>query len=99
MGDGGPNRGGGRRVGKHPIYEGLDAPASNDWLTLSSNGTGSGLGGTLSASERSKHADANKKNPQWPPIQYTHFIRLVAMNYYTHRTMDLLEHNYLNGGM
>jgi hypothetical protein len=63
MGGGGPNRGGGRNAGKCPIYEDLDAPESNDWLTLSDTGTGSGSGGTLSAPKRSKRADANKKNP------------------------------------
>jgi hypothetical protein len=63
MGDGGPNRGGGRRAGKRPIYEDLDAPASNDWLMLSGSGTGLGSGGTLSASMGSKPANANKKNP------------------------------------
>jgi hypothetical protein len=60
---------------------------------------GSGSGGTLSASKRSKHVNANKKNPQWPPIQYMQFVRPVAMKYYAHRTMDSLERNYLDGGM
>jgi hypothetical protein len=63
MGDGGPNRGRGQSVGKHPIYEDLDAPTSNDWLMLSDSGMGSGLGGTSSTPKRSKCADANKKNP------------------------------------
>jgi hypothetical protein len=49
MGGGGPNRGGGRSVGKRPIYEDLDALESNDWLTLSDSGTGLGSGDTLSA--------------------------------------------------
>jgi hypothetical protein len=71
IGEGGPNRGGGRSAGKCPIYEDLDAPASNDWLTLSDSSTGSGLGGTSSAPKRSKRADAKKKNLQWPLIQYT----------------------------
>jgi hypothetical protein len=66
---------------------------------LSDSGTGSGSGGTSSIPKRSKRADANKKNPKWPPIEYTQFIRPVAMKYYVHRTMDLLERNYLDGGM
>jgi hypothetical protein len=70
MGGGGPNRGGGRSTGKSPIYEARDAPESNNWLMLSNNDTGSGSGGTLSAPKRSKRAYANKKNPQWPPIEY-----------------------------
>jgi hypothetical protein len=63
MDDGGPNRGGGQCAGKRPIYEDLNALASNDWLTLFGSGTGSGVGGTSSALKWSKHADANKKNP------------------------------------
>jgi hypothetical protein len=63
MGGGGPNHGGGRSAGKRPIYEDLDAPESNDWLTLSNSGTGSDLGGTSSTPKRSKCANANKKNP------------------------------------
>jgi hypothetical protein len=27
------------------------------------------------------------------------FVRPVAMKYYAHRSMDMLEHNFLNGGM
>jgi hypothetical protein len=71
MGGGGPNRGGGRSVGKRLIYEDPDAPESNDWLMLSDSGTGSSSGGTSSAPKRSKCANANKKNPQWLPIEYT----------------------------
>jgi hypothetical protein len=99
MGGGGPNHGGGRSAGKCPIYEVLDAPESNNWLTLSDSGTGSGLGGTSFAPKSSKHANANKKNPQWPSIEYTQFVRPVAMKYYAHRSMDSLERNYLDGGM
>jgi hypothetical protein len=99
MGGGGPNRGGSRSAGKCPIYEDLDAPESNDWLMLFDSGMGSGLEGTSSVPKRSKRADANKKNPQWPPIEYTQFVRPVAMKYYTHRSMDSLERNYLDGSM
>jgi hypothetical protein len=84
-GGGGPNRGGGRSAGKRPINEDLDAPKSNDWLMLFDSGTGLDLEGTLSAPKWSKQADANKKNPQWLPIEYTQFVRPVAMKYYAHR--------------
>jgi hypothetical protein len=45
----GANRGAGRSGGKCPMYEDLDAPQSTDWLTLSDNVTGSGLGGPSSS--------------------------------------------------
>jgi hypothetical protein len=64
MGGRGPNLGGGRSARKRPIYEDLDVPVSNDWLTLSDSDTGSGSARTSSAPKWSKHADANKKNPQ-----------------------------------
>jgi hypothetical protein len=99
MGGEGPNRGRGRSAGKRPIYEDLDAPKSNDWLTLSDTGTCSGSGCTSSTPKRSKRAYANNKNPQWPLIEYTQFVRPVAMKYCVHRSMDSLERNYLNGGM
>jgi hypothetical protein len=99
LGGRGPNCGRGQSIAKRPIYEDLDAPVSNDWLTLSDNGTRSGSGGTLSAPKRSKCADAKKKNPQWPPTEYTQFVRPVAMKYYAHRSMDMLERNFLDGGM
>jgi serine/threonine protein kinase len=66
---------------------------------LANSGMGLGLGGTSSAPKRSKCADANKRNPQWPPIEYTQFVRPVAMKYYAHKSMDMLECNFLNGGM
>jgi hypothetical protein len=49
--------------------------------------------------KRSKHADANEKNSGYPPRDYTGFARPVAMKYYAHRSMDMLEHNFLDNGM
>jgi hypothetical protein len=95
----GPNRGGGRSGGKRPIYEDLEAPQSTDWLTLSDSGTGSGLGGPSSSQKRSKCADANEKNLGYPPREYTTFARPVAMRYYAHRDMDMVEHTFLNNGL
>jgi hypothetical protein len=66
---------------------------------LSDSGTGLGSGGASSAPKRSKRIDVNKKNPQWPPTVYSHFVRLVAMKYYAHKSMDMLESNFLDGGM
>ena len=62
MDGGGPNRGRGQSVGKCLIYEDLDAPESNDWLTLSNSGMGLGSKDTLSAPKWSKRANVNKKN-------------------------------------
>jgi hypothetical protein len=95
----GPNRGGGQSGGKRPIYEDLNAPQSTDWLTLSDNGIGSGLGGPSSSQKRSKRADANEKNPGYPPRGYMAFARLVAMRYYAQRDMDMLERTFLNNGL
>jgi hypothetical protein len=95
----GPNRGGGQSGGKRPMYEGLDAPESTDWLTLLDSGTGSSLGGPSSSQKRSKHADVNEKNPGYPLRRYTAFARPVAMRYYAHRDMDMLERTFLDNGL
>jgi hypothetical protein len=81
------------------MYEDLDAPQSTDWLTLSNSGTGSGSGGPSSSQKKSKRADANEKNPGYPPRGYTAFVRLVAMRYYAHRDMDMLERTFLDNGL
>jgi hypothetical protein len=39
IGGRGPNRGGGRSGGKHPMYEDLHGPLSSDWPPLSDSGT------------------------------------------------------------
>jgi hypothetical protein len=65
-------------------------------LTLSDSGIGSGLGDPSSSQKRSKHADANEKNPGYPLRGYTAFARPVAMRYYAHRDMDMLECTFLD---
>jgi hypothetical protein len=95
----GPNRGASRSGGKRPMYEDLDAPQSTEWLTLSNNGTGSGSGGSSWSEKRSKRADANEKNPGYPPREYTAFARPVVMRYYAHRDMDMLERTFLDNGL
>jgi hypothetical protein len=81
------------------MYEDLDAPRSTDWLTLSVSGTGSGSGGPSSSQKKSKRADTNEKNPGYPLRGYTAFIRPIAMRYYVHRDMDMLEHTFLDNGL
>jgi hypothetical protein len=93
------NRGAGRSGGKHPMYEDLDALQSTDWLTLSDSGTGSASGGPSLSQKKSKLADANEKNPSYPPRGYMAFVRPVAMRYYAHRGMDMLERTFLNNGL
>jgi hypothetical protein len=93
----GPNRGGGRSGGKRPMYEDLDAPPCTDW-TMSDSGTGSGSGGPSSGHKKSKRLDAHEKNPGYPPREYTAFARPVAMKFYAHRSMEMLERTYLDHG-
>jgi hypothetical protein len=81
------------------MYEDLDAPQSTDWLMLSDSGTGSGSGGPSSSQKKSKRTDANEKNPCYPPRRYTAFVRPVAMRYYAHRDMDMLERTFLDNGL
>jgi hypothetical protein len=66
---------------------------------LSDSGTGSGLGDPSSSQKRSKHADANEKNPGYPPRGYTACARPVAMRYYAHKDMDMLERILLDNGL
>ena len=94
----GPNRGGGQSGGKRPMYEDLDAPQSTDW-TLSDSGTGSGSRGPSLSQKKSKCADAHVKNPRYPPREYTTFTRPVAMKFYAHGGMDMLEGTYLDQGL
>jgi hypothetical protein len=81
------------------MYEDLDAPQSTNWLTLSDSGTGSGSGGPSSSQKKSKRTDANEKNPCCPPRGYTAFVRPVAMRYYAHKDMDMLERTFLDNGL
>jgi hypothetical protein len=81
------------------MYEDLDAPQSTNWLTLSDTGTGSGSGGPSSSQKKSKRADANEKNPGYPPRGYTVFVRLYMMRYYVHKGMDMLERTFLDNGL
>jgi hypothetical protein len=66
---------------------------------LSNSGTGSGSGDPSSSQKWSKRADANEKNPSYPPREYTAFARPVAMRYYVHRDMDMLECTFLDNGL
>jgi hypothetical protein len=81
------------------MYEDLDAPQSIDWLMLSDSGTGLSLGGPSSSQKWSKRADTNEKNPDYPPREYTAFARPIAMRYYAHRGMDMLECTFLDNGL
>jgi hypothetical protein len=66
---------------------------------LSENGTGSSSGDPSSSHKRSKRTDANEKNSGYPPREYTAFARLVAMRYYAHRDMGMLECTFLDNGL
>ena len=95
----GPNRGGGQSGGKRPMYEDLDTPQSTNWLTLSNSGTCLGSGDPSSSQKKSNCADANEKNPCYPPREYTTFARSVAMKYYVFKNMDMLECTFLDNGL
>jgi hypothetical protein len=81
------------------MYEDLIALQSSDWLTLSESGTGSGSRDPSSSQKWSKRADANEKNLGYPPREYTGYARLVPMRYYAHRSIDMLEHIFLDNGL
>ena len=66
---------------------------------MSDSGTGSGSGGPSSSQKKSKRADAHEKNPGYPPREYTSFARPIAMKFYAHRSMDMLERTYLDQGL
>jgi hypothetical protein len=42
---------------------------------------------------------ANEKNQGYPSRDYTGFSIPIAMKYYAHRSMDMLEPKFLNNGM
>jgi hypothetical protein len=42
---------------------------------------------------------ANVKNPNWPPREYIQFVKPIAMKYYAHMSMDMLECNFFNNIM
>jgi hypothetical protein len=65
-------------------------------MSLSDSGIGSGSGGPSSIQKRSKRAYANEKNLGYPPREYTRFARSIAMKYYAHRSMDMLERTFLD---
>jgi hypothetical protein len=59
-----------------------------------------GTSGSPSSSQKqSKRVDANEKNPGYPLREYMAFGRPVAMRYYAHRDMDMLERTFLNNGL
>jgi hypothetical protein len=66
---------------------------------LSDSGTGSDSRGPSSSQKRSKRAVANEKNPGYPPREYIAFARPVAMRYYAHRDMGMLERTFLDNGL
>jgi hypothetical protein len=66
---------------------------------LSNSGTGSGSGGPSSSQKKSRRDDSNEKNPGYLPRAYTAFVRPVAMRYYAHRDMDMLERSILDNGL
>jgi hypothetical protein len=95
----GPYCGGGQSGGKRLMYEDLDAPQSSNWPLLSDSGIGLGSGGPSSGRKRSKRANAYEKNSGYLPKDYTGFAILVAIKYYAHRFMDLLERTFFDNGM
>jgi hypothetical protein len=92
----GPNRGRSQSGGKGQMYEDLDASESSDWPILSNSGIGSGSRDPSSSSKQSKRANANEKNPGYPPRDSTGFVRSIAIKYYAYRSMDMLERDFLD---
>ena len=84
-------------TGKRVMQEDLDRPNEDDWNTHlrvpltsgSSEGTSRSKG-----SKRPKKPDAHDKRPEYPPKEYTNFLRPVAMSWYQRRTWQRLVRQY-----
>jgi hypothetical protein len=88
------------------MYEDLNVQQSNDWPPLSDSISGldnirifhifwdPSLG-----SKQTKYTNVNAKNPNWPPWEFTHFARPIAMKYYVHSFLKMLEHEFLDTGI
>jgi hypothetical protein len=81
------------------MYEDIDAMESSNWPPLSNNVTGSDSRNPSLDSKRTKHANANEKNPKWLRREHTYFVRPIAMKYYVHRYLKVLEHEFPDTGM
>jgi hypothetical protein len=63
------------------------------------SGIGLGSEGPSSSQKWSKRANANEMNLSYPPRKYTGFAKPVAMRYYAHKSMDMLERTFLDNGL
>jgi hypothetical protein len=50
-------------------------------------------------SKWTKRIDTNEEILNWPPKEYTHFARPIAMKYYMYKYLRMLEHEFLDNSM
>jgi hypothetical protein len=95
IGGKGPNHGGGQSKSKRLMYEDLNAPQSSNWSPLFDFVIRLGFEGLSLDLKQTKCAVANKKNPNWPLREYTHFARPIAIKNYIHMSLKMLKHEFL----
>lgn len=83
--------------GKRVIPEDLDKPIQDDWnvdLPITMVSTSSEGTSKSKSHKRPKKPDAHEKRPEYPPKEYTNFLRPVAMAWYQRRTWQRLVRQY-----
>jgi hypothetical protein len=50
-------------------------------------------------SKKTKILDANEKNLNWLPKEYTQFVRTIAIKYYVQRLLKMLQWEFLDNSM
>ena len=80
--------------GQRPVYVDLDAPENMDVA----NQVGSSSTPSSSSKGKKRKQPAHKRDPDYPPPEYSQFLREVAVNYYRFRSRDMLSREFLNKG-
>ena len=85
--------------GKRPMYVDLDAPDAVDPMScVTPHGSSGSTPSSSSKGKKKKSIPAHEKDDGYPPLEYTHFIRKVAVEYYKARTIRMLKAMYLDHG-
>jgi hypothetical protein len=87
-------------AGKRPHYEDLDAPDAVDPVNCvrGESHTGSNPSSSSGGKKKKKNISGHEKDEGYPPLEYTHFIREVTVNYYRLRQVRMLKTEYLDHG-
>lgn len=86
-------------TGKRPMSREVDVLDTSVSMSNSQSGMQSASAPSSTSGRKKKNKRASDTNPDYPTIEYTNFLRDVAVNFYEMRSKETLTREYISKGI